>query len=137
MVPDLSEPIEKLRGLKLAKIQTCNPDGDWITSLVMTLNDGQSCKAGTTYAVNNTYSFTPSAVIRDVEIHIHASEDVISNLVFIFQDGTRKRFGAEIYLGRGRVETYSLGVDEQLIGAELQYSKDYLMSISFITLKRS
>ena len=41
MVPDLSEPIENLRGLKLAKIQTCNPDGDWITSLVLQLNDGQ------------------------------------------------------------------------------------------------
>jgi len=84
MVPDLSEPIEKLRNLKLSKIQTCNPDGDWITSLVMQLNDGQQCKAGTTYAVNNTWSFPTNSNVREVEVHIHASEDVISNLVFIF-----------------------------------------------------
>ena len=51
-------------------------------------------------------------MVRDIEVHIHASEDVISNLVFVFQDGTRKRFGAEIYLGRGRIETYSLAHDE-------------------------
>jgi hypothetical protein len=105
-----------------------------ICTLEITLSNGESCTAGSTYKVIESHTFDTKKKITKVECIIHKNERWILRINFYSGRNTLKNFysGQETLVQVGctddhvkmwgkRVESFEIAADEQLIGAELYY----------------
>ncbi len=96
--------------------------GDLINTLEITLSNGESCTAGSTYKVENSHKFDPNKKITKVECIIEKNEWHILQMNFYSGQETIGKVGDSdfgVADHGGRVEIFEIAADEQLIGAEL------------------
>ena len=114
----------------------------YTNTIGFTLNDGQTCKAGTEDC-NKSHSFDPTKKITKIEVIIYKHEKMIMQINFYhhqqrlvkvgYGDGGVKTWG-------GRVELFEIADDEQLIGCKLNETKVrsgdiYFCGVTWLTMK--
>ena len=110
MLDIANKSVLELRSLKISQVQ-------WWSNgtLGFTLNDGQSCKAGTFSDLIKTHVF--SEKINKIEVIIDKYEERISEINFHCQkqELVKLRWSYDA----GRKVVFEISADEQLIGCEL------------------
>ena len=117
-VPDVrklgEKCLEEIRNLTIIQVQW-----HYHATLGFTLNDAQSCKAGS-YNFDECYSFDPAKKITRIEVIIAANEYEIYRTSFYSDEETLAQVGFpdEDYVVKngGRVEIFKIADDEKLIG---------------------
>ena len=128
----MEKNIEDLRKLSVAKVQWCGN-----CSLGFTLNDAQTCKAGTD-EFTNSRKFDPAKKITNIETIFRKEENSIIRISFYHHQLRLVAVGLDddyVKKRSGRVEVFEIAHDEQLIGCELSYSKDYFRGVTWIKMK--
>ena len=126
---------EELRNLKITQLH-------WfiIYSLGFTLSDGQTCKAGK-HDFQNSHFFDPTKKITRIECIIPEDEYWIFQIHFYHHQERLVALGKglnenDIFKDYGeRVEVFEIGDDEQLIGCDLDYCKNFFMGIKWIKMR--
>ena len=123
---------EELRQLTAKKVE-------WKTVIILglTLNDGQSCKAGTREFTNN-HSFDPTKNITKVEVIIHKSELFNCQTNFYHHEERLVAVGrSDDYANKfgARKEIFNIADDEQLIGCELNHCTDCFRGVTWLKMK--
>ncbi len=118
-----------------------------IFTLEITLSNGESCTAGSTYKVNSSHTFDQNKKITKVECIIYQNEYAILQINFYSGQETLAKVGMDdqdyIKQYGGRVESFEIAPDEQLIGAELYHGdyknngKDYFHGVTWLKCKIS
>ena len=107
--------------------------------LVLTLSNGDSCVSGTIFAVDKSHTFDPNKNITKVEVVVHSDEEWIIRINFYSGQERLVKVGwdDDDYVKRwgGRVESFEIADDEQLIGAELYVSDCYFCGVTFLKCK--
>ncbi len=138
MIDNLIGP--ELGNLKLQKL-------GWfgcLATLEITLSNGESCTAGSYFKVENSHTFDPNKKITKVEcimrndelwilqINFYSGQERLVKVGYNYDDV--KRWG-------GRVESFEIAADEQLIGAELYHGdiyndgKDCFLGVTWLKCK--
>ena len=118
--------LEQLTNLKIKKVQWYEGN---ICTLGLTLNDGQSCRAGS-YDYNNNFDFPTEEKIVKVEVILN-NGNWIGQINFYGKDGILKKLGRDIE-ATGAKESFLIGDNERLIGCELEHGKDTLLGVTFL-----
>ena len=92
-----------------------------IATLGITLNGGESVKSGTSEDFTSSHTFDPSKKITRIVTTICEYEEVILQIKFFFGEELLCEVGLDGWIKEngGRVVTFEIAADEQLIGAEL------------------
>ncbi len=115
-----------------------------LVTLEITLSNGESCTAGSTYKVEESHTFDQNKKITKVEVIIRYNERCIIRINFYSGRETLVKVGMnddEVKEEGGRVESFEIAADEQLIGAELHHgdynndSKDYFHGVTWLKCK--
>ena len=98
--------------------------GDFVATLAITFNDGKSVKSGSTEKFTASHTFDQSKKITKIVTTIQKDEKCILQIKFYsnkellctvgWSDDDLKKYDVA-----GRVVTFEIAADEQLIGAEL------------------
>ncbi len=141
IIPNMAEINKSMRDLRNLTFMKVEWYG--LLALSITLNDGQTCKAGANIEVNESHTFDRAKKITKIECIIENNEWNIlqinfyhgeERLVAVFwSDNFVKRDGA-------RVEVFEIAEDEQLIGCELhEYTFDdgdsFFAGVTWIKIK--
>ena len=109
-----------------------------------TINDCQSCKAGTSNYFNKTHIFDPNIKITKVEVIINKIEWGIHQINFFSGEEKLVVVGwndDDVERNRGRVETFEIAANEQLIGCELDHGTlnsgvgNYFLGVTWLKWK--
>jgi hypothetical protein len=96
-----------------------------VYTLEITLSNGESCTAGSHYNVDESHTFDPNKKITKVECIIYQKEWDIVRINFYSGQETLLKVGCDddefVKIWGGRVESFEIAADEQLIGAELYH----------------
>jgi hypothetical protein len=104
-----------------------------IISLSLTVSDGQSACFDNYFKVNSDYHLPDTRLTRIVTVY-HTSDDCINNIILSFADGNSKQLGYDF--NKGRVESLVLADNEHVIGAQIEHGTNWVMAVTWITLKR-
>ncbi len=99
-----------------------------VATLEITLNNGESCTAGSDCKVNESHTFDSNKKIAKVECIIDKDDSYIIRINFYSGQETLVKVGLcddDVKKYGGRVESFEIADDEQLIGAELYYGVVY------------
>ena len=97
------------------------------STLSFTLSNGESCTARGS-KVNKSQTFDQNKKITKVEMIINKNESLIIRMNFYSGQETLVKVGKDdewVKRHVGRVESFEIAADEQLIGAELYHGEDY------------
>ncbi len=107
-----------LTNLTIKKVEWNSMD-----TLGFTLSNGEYCEAGSLYKVEESHTFDQNKKITKVECIIYQNECDILQINFYSGQETLVQVGMKydeyVEAYRGRVESFEIAADEQLIGAEL------------------
>ncbi len=114
-------------------------------TLEITLSNGESCTAGSYRKVKNSHTLDQNKKITKVECIIHEYKWDIIRMNFYSGQETLVKVGCDedeyVEAYRGRVESFEIAADEQLIGAELYhgefYNDDYFLGVTWLKCKIS
>ncbi len=109
-----------------------------LNTLSFTLSNGEYCKAGSKYKVENRHTFDPNKKITKVECFIHDYKRWILQINFYSGQETLVQVGWpdwRVKDHRRRVESFEIAADEQLIGAELYYNHLCFKGVTFLKCK--
>ena len=127
-VPDMptleNKNVLELRNLTVTQIKWSKPD-----ALSLTLSDDQSCEARSRFGgFTDSHTFDRAKNITQVKVIIHKDEKWIIKIKFFSGEEKLVAVGYtdDAYVAKisGRVETFEIAVDEQLIGCELDHGTD-------------
>ncbi len=113
-------------------------------TLEITLSNGESCTAGSHYNADRWHTFDQNKKITKVECIIGKYELDILRINFYSGQETLVQVGADDYHVEkygGRVESFEIAADEQLIGAELYHGDwennwcDYFHGVTWLKCK--
>ena len=115
--------LQELGNLAITQVQWNS-----IETLGFTLNDGKTCRAGKTKNFNYTHNFKQSKKITKIITTIGENEGYIIQINFFSGEERLCSVGmGDDYAKRngGRVVTFEIAADEQLIGCELDHGTYY------------
>ena len=121
-------------------------DSGFVGTLRVTINNSESVKSGTFYDSNTSHVFDQSKKITKIVTTIDKNEQYIRQINFFSGEELLKRVGwtndkIEEKNAGGRVESFEIDADEQLIGAELYNGldsfgkKDFFLGVTWIKMK--
>ena len=115
--------LQELRNLAITQVQWYG-----VNSLGFTLSDGKTCKAGTSYDFAKSHVFDKSKKITKIVIIVENSESLIDQIKFFSGEEVLCTVGYDddfVQHYGGRVESFEIAADEQLIGCELDHGTKY------------
>jgi hypothetical protein len=135
VIPDINL-LKRLSSNDLAQISISNwiftEAGYGIWNLKVDMSNGQSVRASK--YEHEPGKKSPSAQnIQKIETTIGADEKYIHNIKFTYRNGSTERVGPEnAQFPAGRVETFTIDEDEQLLGVEMDYGLNYILGITWV-----
>ena len=105
---------------------------------MIALNNGESLRSGTKYDLTTSHDFDQTKKITKIVTTIHLSEYVISQIKFFSGEELLCTWGASddyIKTDGGRVVTFEIADDEQLIGAKLYSETDCFIGLKWLKMK--
>jgi hypothetical protein len=135
-IPDIATLANKswqeLRSLTISQVQ-------WFENRTIgfTLNDNQSCKAGSKVNFKSIHNFDPAKKITKVECIIDDSLHFVEQINFYSYKEILVRVGWTEEVGKyyGGKEVFDIAEDEQLIGCELDHCKRIFRGVTWIKMK--
>jgi hypothetical protein len=97
-------------------------NSSYVSTLGITINNGESVKSGSTYNFKTSHTFDQSEKITRIVTTIAKNEWLIMQINFFSGEELLCTMGERDYWAKrngGRVVTFEIAADEQLIGAEL------------------
>ena len=116
---------KELRNLAIASVQ-------FYSTLIIgfTLTDGQSIRAGTKYNFDQSHTFDRAIKITKIETIFWKDEWEILRINFYSGTQTLAKVGSStdnfVKDNAGRIETFEIATDEQLIGCELDHGTNHI-----------
>jgi hypothetical protein len=111
-----------------------NAHGIW--GLNLELDDGTICKAGKyKYVSKVEQEYIPTDDLMTIEAVFDRNDRFVAQLIFTHRDGSTHTLGPSKEEVTRR-ELVTLDENEVLIGAEMDTSAQFMMGITFITLKK-
>ena len=111
----------------------------------ITINNAESVKSGTYYNFTKSHVFDPKKKITKIVTTVHKQEALIMQIKFFSGEELLCVMGGSdvnVRILGGRVVTFEIADDEQLIGAELYNGtidgcgdKDYFVGVTWLKMK--
>ena len=133
MISLAKKSLQELRDLTITQVQ-------WQSNATLgfTLNDGQTCKAGS-YDFDKSYTVDPDKNITSIQVIIKKNESGIVQINFYSGEERLVKVGCDdddyVEEDERRKETFEIAADEQLIGCELSYDNHYFQGVTWIKMK--
>ena len=122
-----------LTNLTIKKVEWTHMD-----TLSFTLSYGEHCSAGSN-KVDKNHTFDPNKKITKVECIVWKNESLIIRMNFHSGQETLLKVGGytDWYVKEhgGRVESFEIAHDEQLIGCELTYCAEHFHGVTWLKMK--
>ena len=102
------------------------------------MNQGESVKSGTSSDFNKSHTFDQSKKITKIVTIVDENETCIMQIKFYSGEEVLCRVGnkdGHWALDDGRVESFEIAADEQLIGAELYNEANIFVGVTWLKMK--
>ena len=131
LFPDMADLSKKsIDDLKKLRVSTIAGYWDNVLTVSISLNDGQTCEAGTD-ACNHFFDVDESKHICKIEVITYKDENVLGQIIFYDKNGVLYKMGTDVW-GTGRKETFHIAANERLIGCEFDHGAQSVLGVTFL-----